>query len=123
MQIPSFHDDGTFDGLRIRQDKRIQLYLSTGQRESFVLVLDEVQALVLNDVKAGNIILDLVIRKGAEITKSDIEQVYGMIDDSVTNNKLQTAVNGGFQILEINPSYGAEGLSLFKTWSLVPQTD
>ncbi|HEY5069443.1 MAG TPA: hypothetical protein VII37_06635, partial [Candidatus Acidoferrum sp.] len=95
----------------------------TGQRESFVLVLDEVQALVLNDVKAGNIILDLVIRKGAEITKSDIEQVYGMIDDSVTNNKLQTAVNGGFQILEINPSYGAEGLILFKTWSLVPQTD
>jgi hypothetical protein len=122
MQIPSFHD-GTFDGLRIRADKRIQLYLSTGQRESFVLVLDGVQALVLNDIKQGNIILDLVIREGAKITKNDVTQVYGLNDDSVTMNKLETAVNGGFQILEINPSYGAEGLILFKTWSLAPSTD
>ena len=86
-------------------------------------MLDGVQALVLNDVKQGNIILDLVIREGAEITKNDVAQVYGLNDDSVTKNKLETAVNGGFQILEINPSYGAEGLILFKTWSLVPSTD
>jgi hypothetical protein len=99
------------------------LYLSTGQRESFALVLEGVQALVLNDVKAGNIILDLVIRKGAEITKSDIEQLYGVSDDSVTNNKLLIAVNGSFQLLEINPSYGAYGLILFQSWSFSSQTD
>ncbi len=87
------------------------------------MVLDGVQALILNDVRQGNIILDLVIRRGEEITKSDIEQVYGMSDDSVAKNKLQTVMSGGLQILEIHPSYGAEGLILFKTWSLVPQTD
>lgn len=122
MQIPSFHD-GTFDGLRILEDKRVQLYLSTSQRESFALVLDGVQALVLNDVKQGNIILDLVIRKGEEITQSDVAQVYALNEVSVAKNKLETAVNSGFQILEINSSYGAEGLILFKAWTLVPQND
>jgi len=123
MQIPSFHD-GTFDGFRIGEDKEVQLYLTTVKRESFVLVLEGVEVLILTDIRQGNIILNLVIRSGHELTISDIEQVYGMSDNpKVAGNLLKAAVEKEFQLLEIDPSYGAEGLVLFQTWKLKPQND
>ena len=123
MQIPSFHDGG-FDGFRMGADKQVQLYLTTGERESFVLLLEDVEVLTLNEIKDGNIIFDLVIRSGHELTVSDIEYVYGIRDNpTVASRLLQTAVDKGLQLLEINPSYGAEGMVLFRTWKLQPQSD
>jgi hypothetical protein len=123
MQIPSFHD-GRFNGFRIGADKLVQLYLTTVERESFVLVLEGVEALTLTSIKEGNIILDLVIRSGHELTASDIEQVYGMGDTpTVVEKRFKAAVEKQFQLLEINPSYGAEGLVLFRTWKLQQQTN
>jgi hypothetical protein len=123
MQIPSFHDGG-FDGFRIGADKQVQLYLTTVKRESFVLTLEGVEVLTLTDIKEGNIILDLVIRSGHELTISDIEYVYGIRDNPTVEGRLfQTAIDKGLQLLEINPSYGAEGRVLFRTWKLQPQSD
>lgn len=123
MQIPSFHDS-RFNGFRIGADKQVQLYLTTVERESFVLVLAGVDALTLNDVRQGNIIFDLVIRSGHELTVSDIEYVYGIRNTPTDAGRLlQTAIDKGLQLLEINPSYGAEGRVLFRTWKLQPQSD
>ena len=123
MQIPSFHD-GRFNGFRIGADKQVQLYLTTVERESFVLLLEGVEALTLTSIKEGNIILDLVIRSGHELTASDKEQVYGMGDTpTVVEKRFKAAVEKQFQLLEINPSYGAEALVLFRTWKLQRQTD
>ena len=98
--------------------------MTTGERESFVLLLEDVEVLTLNEIKDGNIIFDLVIRSGHELTVSDIEYVYGIRDNpTVASRLLQTAVDKGLQLLEINPSYGAEGMVLFRTWKLQPQSD
>ncbi|HWZ24877.1 MAG TPA: hypothetical protein VN037_06310 [Verrucomicrobiae bacterium] len=39
---------------------------------------------------------------------------------TVAGNLLKAAVDKGFQLLEINPSDGAEGMILFRTWKLQP---
>lgn len=123
MQIPSFHD-GRFNGFRIGADKQVQLYLTTAGHESFVLVPEGVEALTLNDIRPGNIIPDLVIRGGHELTVSDIEYVHGIRNTPTDAGRLlKAAVDQGLQLLEINPSYGGEGMVLFLTWKLQPQSD
>ena len=95
--------------------------MTTVKRESFVLTLEGVEVLTLTDIKEGNIILNLVIRRDRELTISDIEQPYGMPNNpTVAGNLLKAAADKGFQLLEINPSYGAEGMILFRTWKLQP---
>jgi hypothetical protein len=122
MQIPSFHA-GRFNGFRIRADKQVQLYLTTVESDAFVLVLEGVEALALTSIKEGNITLDLAIRSGHELTASDIEQLYGMGETPTVEKRFNAAVEKQFQLLEINPSYGAEGLVLFRTWKLQPQSN
>jgi hypothetical protein len=123
MQIPTFHDGG-FEGFKRGSDKQVQLYLTTGERESFVLMLEGVEVLTLTDIREGNIIFDLVIRSGHELTVSDIEYVYGIRNTPTDAGRLlKAAVDKGLQLLEINPSYGAEGMVLFRTWKLQPQSD
>jgi hypothetical protein len=123
MQIPTFQDGG-FEGFKRGSDKQVQLYLTTGERESFVLMLEGVEVLTLTDIREGNIIFDLVIRSGHELTVSDIEYVYGIRNTPTDAGRLlKAAVDKGLQLLEINPSYGAEGMVLFRTWKLQPQSD
>jgi hypothetical protein len=65
MNLPSFHD-GHFDGLRICPSKSVNFFLRTRDGKSFELVLREVDALTLSEIKQGNIIFDLVFRSPAE---------------------------------------------------------
>ncbi len=118
MQIPNFHD-GFFEGMWLGADKLVKLFLRTADRHSFVLSLEGVQALTFIDIKEGNIILDVVLRSTKEITHSDIAELYGVCADSPQGaSLLKTAIERGLQVLEINPSYGAQGLALFQTWDL-----
>jgi hypothetical protein len=118
MEIPSFHD-GYFDGIWIEPNKQVQVFLRTVNEQSFVLILGGVQALVLTDMRQGNIILDLVIRSTEELTHSDMEELYGVGQDTPqVTSLLKTATERGLQVLEINPSYGAQGLVLFQNWNL-----
>jgi hypothetical protein len=120
-EIPSFHD-GYFDGIRIEPNKQVQFFLRTVSEQSFVLILEGVERLVLTDVRAGNIILDLVIRATEQLTHSDMEELYGMGNDTPqVSSLLKTATERGLQVLEINPSYGAQGLVLFQNWNLSQQ--
>jgi hypothetical protein len=118
VHIPNFHD-GYFDGIWIGPNKLVHLFLRTANQQSFVLILEGVQALALTDIKQGNIILDLVLRSTKEIMHSDIAELYGVGADTPQGKSLlKTATERGFQVLEINPSYGAQGLVLFQTWDL-----
>lgn len=118
MNIPNFHD-GHFDGLRIGPSKRVSLFLRTQDGKSFTLVLQEVDALTLSEVKQGNIILDLVFRSTGELTRSDMAELYSVDVDAPQAAGLLTAKRDqGFQLLEINASYGAQGLILFQTFEL-----
>ena len=118
MQIPNFHD-GHFDGIWTGPNKRVQLFPRTAEGQSFVLSLEGVQALAFSDIKQGNIILDLVFRNTKEITHSDIAELYGVGADTTQGASLiKAATDRDLQVLEMNPSYGAQGLVLFQTWDL-----
>jgi hypothetical protein len=118
MQIPNFHD-GSFDGFWAGPDKLVELYLRQADGQSFVLILVGVERLSLTDVKGGNLIFDLVFRNTEEINPQDIAELYELDADSqVAANLLKAAKDRGLQVLEINPSYGAQGLALFKTWEI-----
>jgi hypothetical protein len=99
------------------------MFLRTVDQKSFVLELEGVQRLALSDVKERNIILDLVIRATDELTHTDIETAYGIATDSPQVARLlATAKEDHLQALEINPSYGAEGTILFRSWKISPIT-
>jgi hypothetical protein len=116
--IPTFHD-GYFDGLRIGPNDQVQFFLRTVDELAFVLILEDVKRLVLNDIRQGNIILDLVIRRASELTLSDMKELYGVGQETPqAQSLLNTATERKQQVLEINPSYGAQGLVLFQLWNL-----
>jgi hypothetical protein len=118
MNIPNFHD-GHFDGLRIGPNKLVNLFLKTQDGKSFTLALQKVDALTLSEVKQGNIILDLVFRSTGELTCSDMAELYSVdVDAPQTSELLRARREEGFQLLEINSSYGAQGLVLFQTFEL-----
>jgi hypothetical protein len=115
MNIPDFHD-GYFDGLRIGPSKRVNLFLRTQDGTSFTLILQEVDALALCEIKQGNIILDLVFRSTGELSPSDMAELFGVdVDAPQAANLLRAKRQQGFQLLEVNASYGAQGLILFQT--------
>ncbi|SRR6266478_1249958 len=118
MQVPNFHD-GYFDGFWLGPNKSVHLFLRTFSEISYTLVLQNVQALTLSGAKAGNIILDLVFRSAQETTSSDIVELYEVDTETAqTENLLNSARERNLQILELNPSYGAQGLILFGTWEI-----
>ena len=122
MEIPSFHD-GHFDGLRIGPGKLVRLFLRTHDEKSYILVLQEVDALTLSEVKEGNIILDLALRSAGDLTHSDMAELYSVdVDAPMATDLLRAKREQGLQLLEINPSYGAKGLVLFQTFELRQST-
>jgi len=120
-KLPNFHD-GHFDGLWIGPNELVHVFLTTVDRKPFILELEGVKSMALTEVKQGNIILDLAIRSADELTPSDIQNVYGSDASSPqVSRALAAAKAEKLQILEINPSYGAEGTILFKSWKLIPR--
>ena len=118
MKIPNLHD-GHFDGLRICPSKLVNLFLRTQDGKSFILVLKEVDALTLSEIKQGNIIFDLVFRSTGELTRLDMAELYSVdVDAPQATDLLRAKREHGFQLLEINASYGAQGLVLFQTFEI-----
>jgi hypothetical protein len=122
MNIPNFHD-GHFDGLRIGPSKVVNLFLRAQDGKSFILVLQDVDALTLSEIKQGNIILDLVFRSTGELTRSDMAELYSVdVDAPQATDLLRAKREQGFQLLEINASYGAHGAVLFQTFEIRQST-
>ena len=118
MNFPNFHD-GHFDGLRIGPNRLVNLFLRTKDGKSFILVLQKVDALTVSEIKQGNIIFDLVFRSSGELTPSDIADLYSVdVDAPQAADLLRAKREQGFQLLEINASYGAQGLVLFQTFEI-----
>jgi hypothetical protein len=123
MTTQNFHD-GHFDGIRLESDKTVHIFLRAANKEPYILILKGVQAMTLSGVKNGNIILDLVFRSAREATSSDIQQLYDLGGNTEQATKLlQATQEKGLQILELNPSYGAEGIFLFDRFEIIAATD
>jgi hypothetical protein len=115
MNVPSFHD-GRFDGFWIAADEAVHLFLRTQGGQRFTLILRGVQRLSIADIKEGNIIFDLVFREAGQLTLSDIGELYDVDADSPQAGiLLQKARDQALRALEINPSFGALALFLFRS--------
>lgn len=122
MSIPNFHD-GRFDGFRIGPNKELRLFLRTQEGNSFTLAFHGVDALTLTEIKYGNIVFDLVLRNSPQLTTSDIEELFGIKSDTPqAADVLKTKSDAGLQLLEINSSYGAQGLVLFQSMEIHPSS-
>jgi hypothetical protein len=123
MNIPSFHD-GHFEGLWLESGKTAHLFLSTYDRQLYTIRLQGLQAMTLSDVKAGNIIFDLVLRSARELTNSDVGILYDLDENSEQAAKiLNSARAKELQILELNATYGAQGLFLFESYKFSERAD
>jgi hypothetical protein len=122
MRLPNFHD-GHFDGFRIGPNHQLRLFLRTHEGTSFTLALHGVDALTLAEIKYGNIVFDLVLRSGQQLTAFDIEELFGIKPDTPqATDVLKAKSDAGLQLLEINSSYGAHGLVLFQAMEIHPSS-
>jgi hypothetical protein len=104
-----FHD-GWLDGVLLDQ-KSVKLFLRTVQNESFILLARGVVAMAVDGFRPGNIIFDVLLRQGDELTLEDMTDVRELIPDPGGEEKvrkyLKQARERKLIIVEINPSYGA----------------
>lgn len=110
---PDFHD-GSFDGLKI-DGQKVTIFLRTHSGEAFVGIAEGVAALKADDVRAGNVLFEAVIRSSDQITVDAIDELYDLplADPIFQRDKyLESAKQKKLVLLEISPSYGATCLVL-----------
>jgi|SRR5215467_686958 len=118
--LPDLHD-GFFDGVWLSADKRAHFFVRTVAGERSTIILTDVEALNVSGVRAGNIILDVVLIAPDKLTVKDIEQAYDLKsgEDKKASQLLRKAQEQELSGLEINPSYGAEGTVIFRAVATV----
>jgi hypothetical protein len=119
-----FHD-GFVDGVLIREAQVI-IFIRTNDNEAFALVADDVTTMRVDSLLHGNIIFDIVMRQGQELTRSDME-VYGFAaspdGEKLANDKLEWLRIENRVALEINPSYGCECFLIAQAVTLIPRSE
>jgi hypothetical protein len=117
--LPNLHD-GFFDGVWLSADKHARFFVRTVAGELSTIILTDVQALNICGLRAGNIIFDLVLIAPDKLTVKNIEQAYDLKSSDVEAQQLLSkAQEQGLSGFEINPSYGAEGIALFRAVATV----
>jgi hypothetical protein len=119
-----FHD-GFVDGLLIREPQ-VLIFIRTEGNEAFALVADDVTRMRVDSLRQGNIIFDIVMRQGHELTRRDMD-VYGFAaspeGDKQANDQLEQLRIENRVALEINPSYGCECFLIAQAVTLVPRSE
>jgi hypothetical protein len=119
-----FHD-GFLDGFLIREPQVI-IFIRTYGNEAFALVADDVTRMRADGLLEGNIIFDIVIRRGDELTRSDVN-IYGFSADSDGEKRasemLQKLRRENRVVLEINPSYGCECFLIAQAVTLITRSE
>lgn len=105
-----FHG-GFVDGLLLTNGG-VQLFLSTDEKQSFILHVAGLRSLRLSGFREGNIIFDVIVRAGDEVSSRDMVELFGFPDDAKALQKLEEVHREGLIVLEINPSYGGSCLML-----------
>jgi hypothetical protein len=118
-KFDQFHD-GYLDGLLI-QGTSVSIFLSAEDRQEFVLEVGGVLSLKVDGFRQGNIIFDVIIRDGDNITIHDIINLFGFKDEAKALKKFEESRRMNLIVLEINPSYGASCLILAESVELLPR--
>jgi hypothetical protein len=119
--LNQFHD-GFLDGLLI-QGTAVRVFLSTEDRQEFVLEVRGVLYLKVDEFREGNIIFDVLERDGDDLTFQDMMDFFGFKDEARARRELDEARGKNLIVLEINPSYGATCIILAESVELLPRND
>jgi hypothetical protein len=119
QKFDQFHD-GFLDGLLI-QGTAVQVFLSTENRQKFLLEVSGVVSLKVEGFRQGNIIFDVLTRNGDGITIHDMGDFFGFEDEANAYKKLEEVRSKNLIVLEINPSYGASCIILAESVELLPR--
>jgi hypothetical protein len=118
-----FHD-GWLDGLLIEQAS-VQVFISTEEKQPYVIAAGGVVALCADGFKAGNIIFEVLTRQQDELTLQDITESYGLSADINGQEQAQKllgeARERGLTVLQVNPSYGGTCILLAESVELLPR--
>ena len=119
-----FHD-GFLDGFLIRE-QQVFIFIRTEGNEAVALIADDVTRMRVDSLLQGNIIFDIVMRQGQELTRSDVD-VYGFAAGS-SGEKLATDTLERLRMenriaLEINPSYGCECFLIAQAINLISRSE
>jgi hypothetical protein len=90
----------------------------TGER--FTIALSNVAAMKLSNVKAGNIIFDVVVTPPENVTTADVGEVYDITRAAEVEQRRLQVHEKRLSLLTISSSYGADGLLLFGAAEVVP---
>ena len=117
-----FHD-GEFEGLKI-DGRSVEVFIRTESGERHVARLTDVAALTAEGFRAGNVILDVQVRSGNEITPEDVRRTYdleaGEPSEAQVKRVLASVKESGSQLFEIIPSYGGECSAMARVVSIEP---
>jgi hypothetical protein len=87
------------------------------------LVLTELDALQVDDLKKGNIIFDVTFWEPGQLDADFIFEVYEYSDEYkktfVLEEWVEKASRKGLRAVEITPSYGCSVLAIFKGYTLL----
>jgi hypothetical protein len=114
-----FHD-GSLDGLLV-EGPDVRVFLRSYDKQEFVLDVSGVLSLKVDGFRQGNIIFDVLVRNGKEVTIDDMINFFGFKDEANADRKLQDVHAKNLIVLEINPSYGASCAILAESVGLVPR--
>lgn len=102
-----FHD-GFVEGFLIR-DSQVIIFLSTREKEAFALIADDVAGMRADNFKEGNIIFDIAVRRGFDMTRSDMDGydfTTGSLGENKSSETLERSRKENRVALEISSSYG-----------------
>jgi hypothetical protein len=122
MKVFSEFHDGSLDGVLLDGTSAF-LFLRTLSKDRFVVRLDGLLSLKMDDFRQGSSVFDVIARKGNEITHDDIEQLFGFVDVAKTAKKLAEAHEEQLVVVEVNPSYGASFLAIAKSFRTMSRKD
>lgn len=118
-EFDQFHD-GFLRGVLL-DGATVRVFLSTENRQEYALEIRGVLSLKVDGFREGNIIYDVLVRNGDEITLQDMMNFYDFRDEANAARKLEETRRGDLIVLEINPSYGAICNILGKSVELLPR--
>jgi hypothetical protein len=119
-EFPNFHD-GFVDGILAEGEKAVRLFLRTNDQKRFTLILGGVEAMKFENVRAGNIILDVAMVRAESLTLSHIRDAYDVAPSDAQQGLLTSARERGLLGVEVSSSYGAEGIALAGSAEIKPE--
>jgi hypothetical protein len=122
---PDFHD-GFVDGVLL-SDSSARILLRTVEGDRFTLILNELEALRVNNLRKGNIVFEVVFLEPKQLDASFVVELYGYNDEHkktfAFDEWVKEATRKGLTAIENTPSYGCTILAIFRSHSFTAGHD